>query len=76
MSPLELLIFLFIFVLPIGFAIACARIAKRKGYSEVGFGLLGFFLSIFALILVLVLPDRRKPRDASEMSEQDAQADS
>ncbi len=76
MSSLELFIVLFIFVLPIGFAIACATIAKRKGYSEIGFGLLGFFFSIFALILVLVLPDRRKPRDASVMAEQDAQADS
>jgi hypothetical protein len=75
MSPLELLVALFIVALPIGFAIACAMIAKRKGYSEIGFGLLGFLFSIFALIVILVLPDRRKPRDVSGLSDQDAHAD-
>ena len=48
MGPLELLIVLLIFALPVGFAIACAMVAKRKGYSEIGFGLLGFFFTIFA----------------------------
>jgi hypothetical protein len=64
MSPLELLVVL-IFALPVAFAVASAMIAKRKGYNEIGFGLLGFFLSIFAPTLILVLPDRYKPRRSS-----------
>ena len=65
--------------MPFAFAFGCAKIAKRKGYNEIVFGLLGFFLSIFGLILILVLPDRSKPREVdlpSERSEQDAHADS
>ena len=79
MSPIELLFILFIFALPFVFAIASATIAKRKGYNQVVFGLLGFFFSIFGLILILVLPDRSKSREvdaASLQAEQGAHGDS
>ena len=42
------------------FTIACAVIARIKGYSAVLFGILGFFFSIVTLIIVLVLPRRRR----------------
>jgi hypothetical protein len=79
MGPLELLVVLLIFTLPVGCAVASAMIAKRKGYNEIGFGLLGFFFSIFALILILVLPDRSKPREVvllNGRSDEDPHADS
>ncbi len=42
------------------FTIACAIIAKIKGYSAILFGILGFFFSIVTLIIVLLLPRRRR----------------
>jgi hypothetical protein len=35
------------------------NIAKRKGRHALGWLILGFFFSIFALIVVLVLPSKR-----------------
>ena len=58
------------------FAYACAKIAQSKGYNAILFGVLGYFFSIIVLIVVLVLPDRRKPPEVSGLSEQDAHADS
>ena len=58
------------------FAYACAKIAQGKGYNAILFGILGYFFSIIVLIVVLVLPDRRKPPEVSGLPEQGAHADS
>jgi hypothetical protein len=61
------------------FAVACAKIADRKGYNAVLFGILGYLFTIIVLIVVLVLPDRSKARRVAAPtapSEQDAHAGS
>ena len=51
-----------IFVLIGGFiaAIICGVIAATKGRSALGWGILGFFFSILTLIIVIVIPSKRK----------------
>ena len=51
-----------IFVLIGGFiaAIICGIIAATKGRSALGWGILGFFFSIVTLIVVIVIPSKRK----------------
>ena len=51
-----------IFVLIGGFiaAIICGVIAATKGRSALGWGILGFFFSIVTLIVVIVIPSKRK----------------
>ncbi len=41
-------------------AIICALVARMKGYSAVLFAVLGFLFSIIALIVVLLIPRRRR----------------
>jgi hypothetical protein len=51
-----------IFVLIGGFiaAIICGVIAATKGRSALGWGILGFFFSILTLIVIIVIPSKRK----------------
>jgi len=39
------------------FALFCSSIAREKGYSEGGWGLIGFFFSFIALIAIAGMPD-------------------
>lgn len=41
-------------------AIICAAVAAAKGRSALLFGILGLFFSILTLIIVLVLPSKRR----------------
>jgi hypothetical protein len=41
-------------------AIICAVIAGMKGRSAIGWGILGLFFSILTLIVVVVIPSKRK----------------
>jgi Na+/melibiose symporter-like transporter len=41
-------------------AIVCAVIAGMKGRNPLGWGLLGLFFSILTLIVILVIPSKRK----------------
>lgn len=41
-------------------AIVCAVIAGMKGRNPLGWGLLGLFFSILTLIVIIVLPSKRK----------------
>ena len=49
---------LFILVMELVFVGLVAWLAAKKGYSAVVWGILGFFFSWIALIIVLVLPSR------------------
>ncbi|MGA9857612.1 MAG: hypothetical protein WBQ18_07090 [Solirubrobacteraceae bacterium] len=40
--------------------VICAIVAKVKGYSALLFGILGLFFSIVTLIVVAVIPSRRR----------------
>jgi hypothetical protein len=42
--------------LPILSAIACVEIARRKGLTTVLWGFLGFFFTLAAVLVVLVIP--------------------
>lgn len=39
------------------FTLFCSSIAREKGYSEAGWGLIGFFFSFIALIAIAGMPD-------------------
>lgn len=41
-------------------AVICAAIAAAKGRSALLFGILGLFFSILTLIVVIVLPSKRR----------------
>ena len=41
-------------------AIVCAVIAATKGRSAIGWGLLGLFFSIITLIVVIVVPSKKR----------------
>ena len=41
-------------------AIICGVIAATKGRSALGWGILGFFFSILTLIIVIIIPSKRK----------------
>jgi hypothetical protein len=41
-------------------AIVCAVIAGIKGRSALGWGILGLFFSILTLIVVIVIPSKKK----------------
>jgi hypothetical protein len=41
-------------------AIICAVIAGTKGRSAIGWGILGFFFSIITLIVVIVIPSKKR----------------
>ncbi|OBK71357.1 deoxyribodipyrimidine photolyase [Mycobacterium sp. 1274761.0] len=41
-------------------AIVCAVIAGAKGRSAIGWGILGLFFSILTLIVVIVIPSKRR----------------
>lgn len=41
-------------------AIVCAVIAAIKGRNPIGWGILGLFFSILTLIVIIVLPSKRK----------------
>ena len=46
-------------VLAVVFAVVCGLLAKRKRRSVAGWSVLGFFFPLIALILVLVLPQKK-----------------
>jgi hypothetical protein len=50
-----------VFALVYGLLVAslCAFLAKRKGYSVVLFGILGFFFSLITLIVLLFIPRKK-----------------
>ncbi len=50
-----------VFALIYGLLVAslCAFLAKRKGYSVVLFGILGFFFSLITLIVLLFIPRKK-----------------
>jgi hypothetical protein len=56
LGPIELLIILVVGLVP---AIGSAAIARSKGRSWIGWAILGFLLSLIALVVVAVLPARR-----------------
>lgn len=41
------------------FAVICYRVAEGKGRSGVLWGIFGFIIPIIALIIILILPDKR-----------------
>lgn len=41
-------------------AIICAVVAATKGRSALGWGLLGLFFSIITLIVVIVIPSKKR----------------
>jgi hypothetical protein len=41
-------------------AIVCALIAGIKGRNPIGWGILGLFFSILTLIVVVILPSKRR----------------
>jgi Na+/melibiose symporter-like transporter len=41
-------------------AIVCALIAAMKGRNPLGWGVLGLFFSILTLIVVVIIPSKRK----------------
>ena len=41
-------------------AVICALVAKAKGYSALLFAVLGLFFSIITLIVVIVLPSKKR----------------
>jgi hypothetical protein len=49
----------FVFFGSIIAAIVCGVIAKIKGRTAIGWGLLGLFFSILTLIVVIVIPRKR-----------------
>ena len=49
---------LIILILEVGFIWLVAWLAAKKGYSAVVWGILAFFFSWIALVIVLVLPNR------------------
>ena len=55
---------IWILVIDVLFAVACALIARSKGRSMV-WALLALVVPVFALIIVLVLPRRTPPTYAS-----------
>jgi hypothetical protein len=44
------------FILAILIAYACASIARSKGRSSVVWGILGFFFTLIALLIIALLP--------------------
>ena len=49
-------VWLFSLVIALVFAAWCAAIARRKGRSQFLWAVLGFFFTLIALIIVLILP--------------------
>jgi hypothetical protein len=49
----------FVFIGSVIAAVLCAVIAKAKGRSALGWGILGLFFSILTLIVVLIIPKKR-----------------
>jgi membrane associated rhomboid family serine protease len=58
------LLYILSLIVAVLFAWLCAWIAGRKGYSAWLFGILGFFFFFITLIVVLVLPDKNRPRSS------------
>ncbi len=56
---MEWLFFVIGLALAIVIAVVCYRIAEGKGRSGVLWGILGFFFPVIALIVVLLLSDKR-----------------
>jgi hypothetical protein len=50
---------IFLFIGGIIASIICAVIAAMKGRNPFGWGILGFFFSIFTLIVVSVIPSKK-----------------
>jgi hypothetical protein len=46
------------FIIAILIAYACASIARSKGRSPVVWGILGFFFTLIALVIIVLLPRR------------------
>lgn len=61
---LMILIFLGLLALAIWLAFWIGKKAEQKGYSRVGFTILGLFFTLIALIVVLVLPETRERLEA------------
>jgi hypothetical protein len=51
---------IFVLIGSVSAAIICAAIAAAKGRSALLFGILGLFFSILTLIIVIVLPSKRR----------------
>lgn len=60
MGSFELGSILFALVITLGFAGLCAWLARAKGRDAIVWGILGFFFSVLALIVLLIIPKRTK----------------
>ena len=62
---------IFVYILPliisISFAGICSGIAQSKGRSSVGWGFLGFFFGLIAVILIAVASNLEKEREMYEL---------
>lgn len=60
---------LMLVAIPLAISIVCCVVsagqAEKKGYSQLAFGLLGFFLGVIGLIIALLLPSRKTSESAS-----------
>ena len=63
---------LIVFVFFLGFGLIPAAIAKKKGYSFVLWWLFGCFFFLIALILSIVLTDKKAEKKAMSSSDADA----
>lgn len=59
------MIFFFILLIDIFFAVVCANIARSKNHEPALWGVLGFFFWIIPLIIISVI-DKREPRPGQQ----------
>lgn len=59
MGILEATMIIVAILIPLGFAVLCAKIAKSRGRDPILYGILGFFFSVLVLTLLLIFPERQ-----------------
>lgn len=52
-------LFIINLILAIVFCVLCSMLGARKGYTPIGFGVMGFFLGLIGLIIAAVVPDKK-----------------
>ena len=53
-------IMLLVVLIPLGIAWLCTRLAKSRGRDPVFWGILGFCFNVMALVILLILPERKE----------------
>lgn len=62
-----IVVFIVPLILSISYAVICSNIAKYKGRSSVGWGFLGFFFGLIAIIIIAIASNLEKEREMYEL---------